>query len=75
MSVIQIREVPAETHDRLASRARSQGMSLSEYLRVELDRIASRPTTAEMLKRVEGRDPVGGASAASILREERLRRS
>ncbi len=74
MSTIQIRDVPAKTHERLVVRARSQGMSLSEYLRLELDRIALQPTMGEMLERIAQRESVGGASAGRLPREDRIRR-
>ncbi len=51
MSAIQIREVSDETTMRLKQLAEYEGKSLSEYLRGELDRIASRPTLDEMLER------------------------
>lgn len=75
MSVIQIREVSDETSMRLKQLAENEGKSLSEYLRGELDRIALRPTLAEMLERVASRRPVGGRAPATILRDERDRRS
>lgn len=75
MSVIQIREVSDETSARLKHLAENESKSLSEYLRGELDRIASRPTLAEMLERVASRGPVRGRSAATMLRDERDRRS
>jgi hypothetical protein len=49
-------------------------MSLSEYLRHELERLAAQPTMEEMLERVASREPVGGRSAATILGKERPRR-
>ena len=75
MSTIQIRDVTGETHARLVARAAARGMSLSEYLRSELDRLAGQPTMAEMLDRIATRPAGGGASAGDILREERNRRS
>lgn len=75
MSTIQIRDVADETHTRLVARAAARGMSLSEYLRCELDRMARQPTMAEMRDRIAARPAVGGASAGEILREERNRRS
>jgi len=71
MSVIQIRDVPGTTHERLKARARQRGQSLSEYLRGELDRLASQPALDEMIRRVATRTPVGGADVAKVLREER----
>jgi hypothetical protein len=59
----------------LVQRAEALGMSLSEYLRFELDRLANQPTMGEMLERISGRESVAGASAGEILGEERRRRS
>lgn len=75
MTTIQIRNVEPLTADVLKMRAERAGLSLSEYLRTELDRLAARPTLDDVLERVHTRRPVGGRSAASILREERSRRS
>jgi hypothetical protein len=43
MPSITIRNVPEDTHEELASRAAASGMSLQEYLRAELIRLASKP--------------------------------
>lgn len=62
---IQIRNVPDPVHRALKSRAALAGMSLSDYLRVELTRLAQVPTVEEFQARLQGRAPaplVGGAS-------------
>jgi hypothetical protein len=74
MAIVQVRDVSPETHAALTARAERSGMSLSEYLRHELERLAAQPTMEEMLERVASREPVGGRSAATILRKERARR-
>ena len=57
---ITIRDVPEEMRDELASRASEQGQSLQKYLMGELERILSRPSSAEWLKRVEARKRASG---------------
>lgn len=41
---ITIREVPEDVRDELAARAKLQRKSMQEYLRSELERLASRPS-------------------------------
>ena len=57
---ITIRNVPEEVRDKLASRAASQHQSMQEYLRGELERIASRPSLETWLKTVRERKTAGG---------------
>lgn len=52
---ITIRDVPAKVRDELASRAALQGKSMQEYLRGELERLASRPSVDTWLKQVRSR--------------------
>jgi hypothetical protein len=40
--VVQIRDVPDEVHDALASAAEAQGLSLTKYVRRELEQLAKR---------------------------------
>jgi plasmid stability protein len=59
MSVmVQIRNVPDELHRKLKARAALSGMSISEYLLRDLERSLERPTRAELLQRLQSRDPV-----------------
>jgi plasmid stability protein len=66
---ITIRNVPEEVRDELASRAALQHQSMQEYLRGELERIASRPTAETWLKSVRERKSAAGTriSAKKIL--------
>ena len=48
MPTMQIRDVPVEVSRVLKARAAAAGQSLSDYLLVELTRIAERPTAAEI---------------------------
>lgn len=63
---IQIRDVPDDVHATLRARAAAAGMSMSEYLRGELVRLAAQPTIAEVFARAQARH--GGASHEAIVR-------
>jgi plasmid stability protein len=52
---ITIREVPEKIRDELAARAALQGKSMQEYLRAELERLASRPSVDAWLEQVRKR--------------------
>ncbi|MDP8939195.1 MAG: hypothetical protein M3N10_02685 [Actinomycetota bacterium] len=56
--MIQIRNVPDELHRTLKARAASSGMSLSDYLLSEVEKVAEKPTLAEMMERLAGDEPV-----------------
>jgi plasmid stability protein len=68
--LIQIRNVPEETHRVLKARAALKGRTLSDYLREELVDLAERPTPEEIWKRIEER-PTVDFSAAEAIRAER----
>lgn len=73
--MIQVRNVPDALHRTLKARAAMAGMSLSDYLLVELREIAERPTLAEFRDRLHTRRPVDTAlDTAALLREERAAR-
>ena len=55
--MMQIRDVPDDVHAVLKSRAALAGVSLSEYVRGELARVARRPTPEEFIDRVRARGP------------------
>lgn len=57
---ITIRDVPEEVRDALAARAALQRKSMQEYLRCELERIASRPTLEAWLLNVRERKDAAG---------------
>jgi hypothetical protein len=63
---IHIRDFDGVSHSKLVERARKQGLSLSEYLRLELAKLAERPTMEDIgvnLRKIRG-------SRLNILREE-----
>lgn len=55
---ITIRNVPEEVRDKLAVRAARQRQSMQEFLRAELERIASRPSLDAWLQGVRDRKAV-----------------
>ena len=57
---ITIRGVPEEVRDELAVRAALQRQSMQEFLRCELERIASRPSVGAWLQGVRDRKAVAG---------------
>lgn len=57
---ITIRNVPEEVRDKLASRAALRHQSMQEYLRGELERIASRPSVEAWLDTVRERKSADG---------------
>ena len=66
---IQIRDVPDDVHRTLRSRAAAAGVSLSDYLRREVVRLAERPPVADVLLRAAHRH--GGTDVPSIVAEVR----
>jgi plasmid stability protein len=56
--MIQIRNVPDDLHRKLKERAAKSGMTLSDYLLSEVEKVAEKPTLAEMMERLRSRDPV-----------------
>ena len=70
--MIQIRHVPDELHRKLKARAAMEGMSLSDYLRREVELIAERPTVSEIKERLASLSPVNpSVSPAEAIRAER----
>jgi plasmid stability protein len=55
--MIQIRHVPDGLHRRLRARAALAGMSLSDYLRTELEAAAERLTPTELRERLAALEP------------------
>ena len=73
--MIQIRDVPDELHLRVRRRAEEAGMTLSDFLKQELVRLAEQPTVREVRERVQALSPIEyPLSSAALVREERDRR-
>ena len=76
VALIQVRDVPDETVTALKMRAAERGLTLAAFLRAELDRLASRPTNAEIVERMARRDRSSGPSVEETVAEiRRLRAS
>jgi plasmid stability protein len=77
-SLIQIRNVSEETHERLKARAAAQGKSLNSLMLEIVEREVEGPTLDEVLERIRARGPLGsgikGGEAAEIIREAREER-
>jgi antitoxin FitA len=71
MGLVQVRDVSDEVHRTLKARAAMEGVSLSEYLRAELEHLAARPTPRELSERLARREPVTGESGAEAVRRMR----
>ncbi len=70
--LLQVREVSDDVHRTLKVRAAQAGTSLSEYVRAELELIASRPTPDELRTRLASRSRVHTLeSPAEIIRRRR----
>ncbi len=73
--MIQLRHVPDLLHRKLKARAALEGMSLSDYLLEEVERLAERPTVGELRERLGQRSAiVPRISPAKAVRAERDRR-
>jgi len=74
-SMVQIRNVPDAIHRELKARAALAGLSLSDFLLLEMKRTLERPTREELLRRVARRAPVPvRPTPAELVRQERERR-
>ncbi|HET9768305.1 MAG TPA: hypothetical protein VFS60_15735 [Thermoanaerobaculia bacterium] len=62
---ITIRDVPNSVRDELAARAAAQGRSMQEFLRGELERLASRPSMETLLKRIRERVNMAGTTVSA----------
>lgn len=71
--MIQVRGVPDDVHRTLKMRAAAAGMSLSDYIKRDLEIAASHPALEEIDARVRDRGPSGlrTESIVSALRELR----
>ncbi len=72
--MIQIRHVPDGLHRHLRVRAARAGMSLSDYLRLELEQTAKRLTIDELREKLDALEPATvSESPVKVLRRERGR--
>ncbi|HUH14624.1 MAG TPA: hypothetical protein VML35_01925 [Gaiellaceae bacterium] len=64
--MIQIRNVPDDLHRKLKSRAAERGMSLSDYLLAEVERVAEVLTPEEIKERLRRMPPLKHGEAPSV---------
>jgi len=70
--MIQVRNVPDSVHGTLKARAAREGMSLSDFIKRELERVAGRPSMQEWLERTREAKPIPAKrTAAQVIRELR----
>jgi antitoxin FitA len=56
--MIHLRHVPDELYRKLKTRAAMEGLSLSDYLLQEVERLAERPTLSDLRRRLALREAV-----------------
>lgn len=71
MTTIQVRNVSEATSRALKAKAALEGRSLSDYLLRELDRLAARPSRAELMGRIARRGTTDLPPAERMLEQER----
>lgn len=71
MALVQVRNVPDDTLRELKVRAAERGLTLAAFLRTELDRIATRPSNAQIVERLAHRNRSGGPTVADTVSEIR----
>ena len=70
--MIQVRDVPEDMHGALKARAAREGMSLSDFIKRELERVVERPSMREWIERTQRVKPIPAKqSAAQVIRELR----
>ncbi|MCW5978552.1 MAG: hypothetical protein KIT09_10770 [Bryobacteraceae bacterium] len=70
--MIQVRDVPESVHGILKSRAAREGMSLSDFIKRELEHVAARPTMQEWLEQTRQAKPIAAKrTAVQVIREMR----
>jgi hypothetical protein len=70
--MVQIRDLPDSVHGILKARAAREGISLSDFLKRELQHVAERPSMTEWLERTAQAKPlVMNRSSVEIVREMR----
>lgn len=74
MALVQVRDVSETTLNALKAHAAERGLTLTAYLRAELDRLAARPTNADIVERLARREREGGPTLADTVAEIRRTR-
>ena len=63
--MIQVRDVSEQVHGTLKARAAREGMSLSDFIKRELERVAERPSMQEWLERAQEAKPIPAKRSAA----------
>jgi antitoxin FitA len=74
MALVQVRDVSETTLTSLKTHAAERGLTLTAYLRAELDRLAARPSNADVVERLARREREGGPTLADTVAEIRRTR-
>lgn len=69
--MIQIRNVPEPVHRTLKARAARAGLTLSDFLRGEVEQLAELPTPEDLTQRIRARGPAMKGSSAAVIRRHR----
>jgi plasmid stability protein len=71
--MIQVRNVPDDVHTRLKVRAAQEGISLSDYIKRDLEDLARQATLEDIFASVRARESSGvtAETIVSIIREAR----
>lgn len=70
--MVQIRDLPDQVHSTLKARAAREGMSLSDFIKRELEHTAARPSMQEWLERVGRLKPIRAEKTPTqVIRELR----
>ncbi|SNS66627.1 HicB family protein [Micrococcales bacterium KH10] len=72
MGMLQVKNVPPELHSALAARAKTQGLSMSDYVIRLLSQDLSRPTVEEWVAARQESAPVKGIDAVRLIDEVRV---
>ncbi len=70
--MLQIRNVPEDTHRLLKSRAAMEGVSMSHFVLREIEKIVRRPSRREVLEAIRNQPPVAlDVTPAEVVKEAR----
>jgi len=74
MVTLTVRNVPSDVHASLVAKAANAGQSLQQFLVCELEKLASRPSMADLLQSVEGSElgDFGFDFARGALEQDRI---
>jgi plasmid stability protein len=71
--MIQIRNVPDEVHRTLKVRAAAEGLSLSDYIKSDLEELAKQATIEEVFSRARARGSSGLTAEEIVAVQHELR--